>query len=491
MKTLKRTAVVLILLFVGYACQRGNTISIYNGTDNIRVNYWGTIKFNDDETAITSISKGGFLRYQKNNERLFAVPLKEGGMKYILRIDGKEIEKDGSEGQKLMANAVKTMISLGFDADERILRICGKGGLRAVLNEVSSVDGDFVSSKYLKFVISSDSILPDEMLVATDLIRTKVGSDFEKRKLLENYSAENLKDSVISHAYFEVVKSIGSDFDKASVLQKILNQPLTKVQTFEALNVINTVGSDDNKGKLLKNFSSKSMGDSLTTHVYFEVVKGIGSDFEKSNVLKQYISEPLSKVQQLEALHAIKTIGSDNDKGNLLQGFSANNLTDSLVSETYFTTVNSLGSDFEKANTLKKYLNRPVANEQFLSVLSSVNTMGSDNDKVGILKELINKQAVEEKSFESLLSTINGIGSDFEKGNLIKMLIKKDSNTEGQWIGLINEAKEVSSEFDRSNILIQIAQDMPQSEVAVESYKQAAKTINSEHDYNRVIKALR
>jgi ferritin len=430
------------------------------------------------------------LRYRKNNQRLFAVPLKEGGMKYILRIDGKEIDRNGSEGQKLMADAVKEMISLGFDADDRMQRICEKGGLRALLKELNSIDGDFVKSKYLNYVLSSDSVLPEEMTEVAEAVRKQIGSDYEKRKLLENFSAEDLSDSLVSRAYFEAVESIGSDFDKTNVLRKNLDQPLTKTQTLDALGVINSIGSDDNKGKLLSSFSADKLTDSVLCLAYIQSVKSIGSDFEKTNVLKKYIGKSLTKAQTLEALDAIITVESDDNKGKLLQYFSADNLTDSLSSQMYFTAVNSIGSDLGKSNTLKKYLSLPITDMQVRSVLDVVNTMGADNDKVDILRKLIDKQRVSGECFENLLFAVNRVGSDFEKGNLIKMLIKKDTNTEGQWIGLINETKEVSSEFDRSNILIQIAQNMPKSEEALANYKQAAKTINSEHDYNRVIRAL-
>ena len=54
------TTFISIVFFA--SCHRGNNITISNGDDNLNISYTGDIKFNDDETAIKSISPGGYLQ---------------------------------------------------------------------------------------------------------------------------------------------------------------------------------------------------------------------------------------------------------------------------------------------------------------------------------------------------------------------------------------------------------------------------------------------
>ena len=255
-------------------------------------------------------------------------------------------------------------------------------------------------------------------------------------------------------------------------------------------------------------------------------VDRLDNDFIKSMYLENLIaSDSIHPNQITDIAKKISTqIGSDFEKSKLLQKFSPTQLKDSLTSKAYFEAVGSVGSDFEKANTLKHIIKQPLSKEQFNSVLSASNTVGSDFEKANILKELLHqeivagenlspflnsadhvgsdfekanilKELIDNKQFEgenftNLIGSINRVGSDFEKTNLLKKLANKELQTEEQWIGLINETAKIDSEFERGNVLVQIAGKMPKSEEAKTSYMNVAKTINSEVDYGKVVKAL-
>jgi len=357
MKTIRNLAAVLLVLIFATSCHHyGNRIVVNNGKDKLEISYYGEIKFTDDETAIQSISKNGYLDYKKNDAGLRMTHNEKGEIKCVMFMDGHKVNPASPEGKKLIAAAIKDMISVGFDAQGRIDRLVKKGGLRAVLNEVDRIEGDFVKSIYLKYLISSDSIHLNEVFEITKKITAQLGSDFEKAKLLQKFSATQMKDSMISEAYFEAVRSIGSDF--------------------------------------------------------------------------------------------------------------------------------------EKTNTLKNRIRQPLNNEQFDAALNVSNTIGSDFEKANLLKELIAQGIYEGESFRNLLSAVDHIGSDFEKANVLKQLIGKDIKTEEQWIGLINGTAQVSSDFERGNVLLQIADKMPKSEELKTYYLNVAKTIHSEFDQERVAKAV-
>src|SRR5579871_770793 len=171
---------VFCVIIVAMSCHRGNSIMISNGNDNLTINYSGDIKFNDEETTIASISRNGFLKYQKNDKKLFAENDLQGGIKYEMYNDGNKLDPGSEQGKLFLADVVKSMVDVGFDAKGRMERIYKKGGSRAVLNEVGNLKDDYIISMYIEFLFAADSVSQNDIKEIAKKIGNKIGSDYEK-----------------------------------------------------------------------------------------------------------------------------------------------------------------------------------------------------------------------------------------------------------------------------------------------------------------------
>ncbi|WP_318347855.1 hypothetical protein [Aquipluma nitroreducens] len=389
MKTIRNIFAILIILLLTSSCHHsGNTIIVNNGKDKLEINYTGEVKFTDDEAAIKSMTKNSYLKYWKNDRKLRVKCNIDGELTYEMFDNGRKLNPEDAEGKKFLAEAIQGMISVGFDAQGRMKRIVEKGGLRALLSEVDRLDNDFIKSMYLEYLISSDSIHPDQITDIAKKIGTQIGSDFEKSKLLQKFSAIQLKDSLTSKAYFEAAVSVGSDFEKANVLKHIIRQPLSKEQFDAALNVTNTVGSDFEKANILKELLHQETVAGENLNLFLSSVDHIGSDFEKANILNELIDK---------------------------KPFEGKNFTDLLSS------INRVGSDFEKTNLLKKLANKEFqTEEQWIGLIAETAKIDSEFERGNVLVQIAGKMPKSEEVKTSYMNVAKTINSEVDYGKVVK-----------------------------------------------------------------------
>jgi len=391
MKTIRNLTLLLAILIVTASCHHfGSRIVVDNGKDRIEIESSGEIRFTDDESTIQSISKNGHLRYQKNDQKLYAGYTNKGDLKYELFDDGKKLNPESPEGKKFIADAIQQMIATGMDAQGRFNRIITKGGVRAVLAEVDRLDNDFIKSMYLEYLIASDSLKSAQIFEITNKIDKKLGSDFEKGKLLKKYTATHLKDSLTSTAYFEAVKNVGSDFEKANALKYILKQSLGKMQYGSVINVSNSVGSDFEKANILKELIHEGKVDSSVVNPFLEATDRIGSDFEKANIIKEMID----------------------------YGLYANDSFSNLLG-----SIGHVESDFERANILKKLAARDIkAQEQWIGLIEKTAELSSEFEKCNVLLQIASRMPQNEEVKATYMKAAKTINAENEYGRAIKAL---------------------------------------------------------------------
>jgi hypothetical protein len=238
---------------------------------------------------------------------------------------------------------------------------------------------------------------------------------------------------------------------------------------------------------LLNNNAATSEEMSLTAG---KIQSLISSDFEKAKLLTKYSLAFLNSNTAAQAwLVAVKSIGSDFEKANTVKKVFKQQLTNEQFMQVLDIT-NSIGSDFEKANVLKELLSQPVTNERFGPSLNAADNIDSDFEKAGILKHLIEKGVFEGDNFNKLTNLVAKIGSDFEKANVFKKVPDKEIKSEPEWVNLINAVATINSDFEKANVLIAVAGKMPQSENVKSYFRKAAKTIDSEFEYGKLMKKV-
>ena len=105
-------AIVVAGIALLAACSFGKRhTTIVENTNNhrIRIEYSGHVYFNKDETAISSISRNGYLEYQNDERKLNAKNDGHGGVSYELYEGYTKVNPD-AEGKKFIAEAIKVIV---------------------------------------------------------------------------------------------------------------------------------------------------------------------------------------------------------------------------------------------------------------------------------------------------------------------------------------------------------------------------------------------
>ncbi len=109
----KLTILLLVAAFAGLsACHLGRRHSTIVETGNnyyLKIEYSGSVYFNSEGTAISSISRGGYVKYQFNNKKLEAKSNGSGNINYEIYEDGEKLDPY-RDGKPFIAEAVKMML---------------------------------------------------------------------------------------------------------------------------------------------------------------------------------------------------------------------------------------------------------------------------------------------------------------------------------------------------------------------------------------------
>jgi hypothetical protein len=365
-----------------------HTIRINDGREFLEIKFNGEISFNDEETAIKSLSPNSSFSYNKDGKKIIITSDNDGNLSYEVNGTKKTIlDKDETT---FLATAIQTMIENGVGAKDRVERIYKKSGSRAVLNEVVKMKSDYIQSMYLGYLLATNSLSVNEMTEIADNIKQLISSDYEKGKLLSKFSEKYLENAATAQAYLAAVKSISSDYEKAKAIKIILKQKLTSAQFTEVLQVINS----------------------------------IGSDYEKSNVLKAVLNNNQVSGQQFsEVLKATSMISSDYEKANVVRSILKNNKLHESEFNEALEVVTSIGSSYEQSNMLKQLVNAGVGSEsQWISLINATEKLSSDYDKSNVLQNIAAKMPQTENVKTAYSKAAKTISSDYEYGKALRAM---------------------------------------------------------------------
>ncbi len=354
--------VIFCLLFAGayftYAKRLNgwgnNDSSIVISGDNFyeEIKYSGRIDFSDDETSFKSITPGGYINFRKNEDRVIAKSNKRGLITYELSEGDNKLTLD-SNGRKLITEAVKEMIALGIDANQRMERIYKKGGNRALMNELGNLKNDNVKRMYFEHILKSDSLSSDDLSMLAKKVSTYFGSDQDKEDVLKRFTPEQLKDSATASAYLNTIGSFGDDYAKSNALKNIMVITVYKELFPQMMQIINTINDENQRNELLRNLVEKGQLDEQQTDEVIEAASHFNDDMQKENLLMRLISQSGIPAKHFDKLVGIIShFNDDNQKQNIYRKLvDQNNLSEEQWITLIGQTVN-INGDFEKSSFL-------------------------------------------------------------------------------------------------------------------------------------------
>ena len=109
MKNLK-LIIASLLTVCAMACHHGRhtIIATQSGNYSVKLEYEGTIAFNEDQTQIEGISRDGYLSFKRNNDELYVSS--DGSNKITYELNGEKADKLDTMGQGMLAEAIRMVV---------------------------------------------------------------------------------------------------------------------------------------------------------------------------------------------------------------------------------------------------------------------------------------------------------------------------------------------------------------------------------------------
>ena len=409
----------------------GNWVWSDNGK-KFEVNYRGDIEFTDDDSDVSRMSPGGYLRI-KDGQRFGtdnSVEFRAGSGGAIERrfwVSGRERPFD-PEGRKWLAEVLPKFIrQSGIGAKSRVARFMKSGGAAAVLAEISRIEGSWAKRVYFTELFNQPGLSGAAIQQALRQAGREVDSDFELASLLIA-SNRIVSDDAVRRSYLEAARSIGSDFELRRVLSSIVKAgQMTPAIAASVLDTSGSIDSDFEQASLLVEFAARQPFDGPAGAAFFKALAGVSSSFEHNRVLKAVLQRTdLSEPVRVAALESGAAIESDFEAASFLTQFVKTSGVEGAARAPFFRAAASIDSAFERSRVLQALSRRTdVSDATVLEILRSAQSINSNFERAQVLLAVAGTHPLTREARDMYIDASNNLG-DFEQGRVLSALVKNE-----------------------------------------------------------------
>ncbi|MGH9409231.1 MAG: hypothetical protein ACRD1V_07235, partial [Vicinamibacterales bacterium] len=407
----------------------GNWIWSNNG-EKLEVTYSGTFEFTDDDADVRSMSPGGLLRISDGAWfGRHSVEIREhaGQIERRYYVNGVERPFDPEGRQWLQDNLPKFVRNTAIDAPARVARLLKRGGVPAVLDEITNVDGTYVKGIYYRELFKQASLTPEQYRQAmVQAGREMRGSDYALTELLIAVADKLPADQPSREAYFSAASGLSSAYEIRRVYTEMLKRGPVRSETLAAiLDHVDTIRSDYDRSELLRAILAEQSLDDRTRPLFFKAAAGIRGDYERHRVLGAALKKSSDPATLQAAFAGAAQMSGDYDKSTLLQEVLKTTGVEGSQRAPFFTAVNSLKGSYERGRVLQAVVGRPDASTETLrDVLDSAKTM-SGYDLSQLLIAVANAHAMTGSLRDAFLEDANRL-SGYDQGQVMTALVRSE-----------------------------------------------------------------
>ncbi len=466
-----------------------------NGLTSTEIEYNGTIVFNDTDTDVESISRGGFLKISK----------KTFGTRRTVLLEGKsngEIDRSyfvghkpapwEPEGAEWFADVLLEVIrSTGIGVETRVVRFYKKGGLNAVFDEIDHIDSDFIKGKYYSATVDIDGLSANQISQVIEEGAGDISSDFESSRFLISNSDLFLKSELTTSQVFKSTSEISSDFEQSRVLlHYIKRNDLTDGQKRLAIEATMEISSDFEQSRVLQTLVKETKLSSSDLELLTEVIPSISSDFEAARVLLAVIKyQTLTDEHITFIIKASNDISSDFEQSRVLTNLASQELSNENIKLIAEATEN-ISSDFEKGRLLKAIVSKFEGGEDLSFIIEASENISSDFEQARLLTIIADQDNLSYANYKALVLASDNINSDFESKRVLSTLIKNTDFDKNRSMLMLDTIDEISSNFEKSNLLKALGPKLPDNEDVHDKFREVAKSLTSDHEYGSVMRSV-
>jgi hypothetical protein len=248
------------------------------------------VEFNDDYTDVERITGDGYFRLSEERggvvRRLEITPGADGRLKREYRERG-EVRPFDDAARKWLARLLSdTVAGSGYDAEARVGKLLRRGGANAVLAEIARLKTDYARRVYSTALVERGNLNGAQLAKLLSQSAKSMGSDYEKATLLIHVLKDNLADAGVRAAFFETASTLSSDYERGRVLSVLLKRSDVSAETLLlALKATRGMSSDFEKANVLIRAARTDAADESVRAAIIEAAHALSSDYERGRVL--------------------------------------------------------------------------------------------------------------------------------------------------------------------------------------------------------------
>lgn len=332
-------------------------VRVEQGRCRLDVEIDGKVEFLDDESGVAAMERGARLEITetvgRDERRIVATPGAGGKPVYEWRIDGRAADFD-AEGRAWLSRMLPLVFrTTGLDAEARVGRILERGGVDAVLDEVTLLAGDYTRRVYFEQLLRQAELDAGQLEEVIDLAGREIGSDFGLAELLIG-TVRDLDAEALRIAYARAAEGIGSDFEMRRALTALVERRDLGAEALDvALRTATKIGSDFELAELLVGVAKDYPRSEPLPASFFAAAETIGSDFEMRRALDAVVARRDLTPETVAALLAASLeVGSDFEMAEFLVRLARVHAIGEEERPAFRRALDSVGSEHERERVL-------------------------------------------------------------------------------------------------------------------------------------------
>ena len=236
--------------------ESSGTFSWSRDGEKIAVNYRGSFVLNDSDTDIVQMSPRGYLKISdggwSGGRSVEFTADASGSITRRFKAGASERPFE-PEGREWLAKILPKFVrQSGFAAKERVARFLSKGGVPAVLSEISLIESDYAKKVYFTQLMEQSPLDATAARRVLEQAGREIDSDYELATTLIAGAGKLLVDDGTRQAYFAAARTLESDYEMSRAFLAALDHgPVTPQLLTGLLDASRSLDSDYEAATLL------------------------------------------------------------------------------------------------------------------------------------------------------------------------------------------------------------------------------------------------
>lgn len=466
--------------------EEDNEVRIRWETDECRVDIdiIGAVQFAADDRSVVALGSDARFeieeRFGRSERRARLEGRAGGGMERRFWEDGDEIAWGPAADRWLASILPEIFRHTTINAEARVRRMVDEGGPDQVFAEVSRIQSDHVSRRYLELLMEATELDEGDYRRVIEAAAS-IDSDHGSAELLLAVVARAGLRPSFQAPLLAASEGLDSDHQRTRVLRVLLDSPLSGEQLDAVLQSASSIESDHNLGELLASIAAAGRMDDAGRTSFLETLRSVESDHQQAMVIHAFLDAgPLSDAELARVLALTDYLESDHQRAEILQRVARDFDLEGDQVSAYLRSAAGMESDHQKAATALTITERAdFERDQTLLVLRIADEVESDHQQATILGGVIRRRSLDDAEMFELLRVARAIDSSHQLGTVVGLLLDEQEFGSATLLELLDVVGAIDSSHQKSEALLHVARRYDLSGAARDRYTQLAGTVGS------------